>query len=251
MSSLPHASIAVCTSASGTPSFVRLPEWTAVSGPISRAVCFARSSSRSLITTLAPCSASISAVARPMPRALPVTIATLSSRTPIRSPCSARSLNAGGHGIDPSVNVVAQAPLTFRRRRGGTAAPRCERPSARGGATPPDRGEAEGGRGGRGRRERRGRVVVRASSGREHLDDAGGGRRGRDRTEIASRDGGEAARGGPERPGGAWTGPRPRALAVPACEARPREPVERGDLDDLPARDARAEVDREQRLGAA
>ena len=33
--------------------------------------------------TLAPCSLSSSAVARPMPRAEPVTIATLSSRTPM------------------------------------------------------------------------------------------------------------------------------------------------------------------------
>src|SRR5690348_1928310 len=33
--------------------------------------------------TLAPCSESSSAVARPMPRAEPVTIATLSSRTPM------------------------------------------------------------------------------------------------------------------------------------------------------------------------
>src|SRR4051812_35584240 len=35
------------------------------------------------MTTFAPCSLSNSAVARPMPRAEPVTIATLSSRTPM------------------------------------------------------------------------------------------------------------------------------------------------------------------------
>src|SRR5205814_10671432 len=50
---------------------------------ISDAACSARSVSRSLISTLAPCSQSSSAVARPMPRAEPVTIATLSSRTPM------------------------------------------------------------------------------------------------------------------------------------------------------------------------
>jgi hypothetical protein len=39
-----------------------------------------------LISTFAPCSESSSAVARPMPRADPVTIATLPSRTPMSSP---------------------------------------------------------------------------------------------------------------------------------------------------------------------
>src|SRR4051812_4661147 len=43
------------------------------------------SPSRSLMTTFAPCSLRISAVVRPMPRADPVTIATLSSRTPMSS----------------------------------------------------------------------------------------------------------------------------------------------------------------------
>ena len=37
------------------------------------------------MTTFAPCSESSSAVARPMPRADPVTIATLSSSTPMVS----------------------------------------------------------------------------------------------------------------------------------------------------------------------
>src|SRR4051794_6755116 len=41
------------------------------------------SPSRSLMSTLAPCSLSSSAVARPMPRAEPVTIATFPSRTPM------------------------------------------------------------------------------------------------------------------------------------------------------------------------
>src|SRR3712207_1721324 len=83
MSSLPQASMAVWTSASGAPGCVRSPPWTTVSASISPAACSARSASRSLMSTLAPCSASSSAVARPMPRADPVTIATLSSRTPM------------------------------------------------------------------------------------------------------------------------------------------------------------------------
>ena len=86
MSILPQASIAVWTSSSGAPSFVRSPAKTAVSPAISPAVCSAASPSRSLTRTFAPCSASSSAVARPMPRAEPVTIATLSSRTPMSVP---------------------------------------------------------------------------------------------------------------------------------------------------------------------
>src|SRR5215217_4399295 len=85
MSIFPQASIADCTSASGAPGTVRSPPWTALSPWISEAVCSATSASRSLISTLAPCSDSSSAVARPMPRADPVTIATLSSRTPMSS----------------------------------------------------------------------------------------------------------------------------------------------------------------------
>src|SRR3954469_24242679 len=84
MSSLPQASIAVWTSFSGVPSLVRSPAKTVVSPSIPPAACSATSPSRSLIRTFAPCEASNSAVARPMPRAEPVTIATLSSRTPIR-----------------------------------------------------------------------------------------------------------------------------------------------------------------------
>src|SRR5688572_22017742 len=88
MSILSQASIAVWTSASGAPVAVRSPPYTTVSPSISDAVCSARSASRSLISTLAPCSLSSSAVARPMPRAEPVTIATLPSRTPMSASSS-------------------------------------------------------------------------------------------------------------------------------------------------------------------
>src|SRR3954447_9358733 len=83
MSILPQASMALWTSLPGASGFVRSPHHTSVSPPISPAVCSATSASRSLMITLAPCSDSSSAVARPMPRAEPVTIATLSSRTPM------------------------------------------------------------------------------------------------------------------------------------------------------------------------
>src|SRR3954466_4117686 len=90
MSIRPKLSTAVWTSLSGASPLVRSPEKTAVSPWISDAACSATSPSRSLMTTLAPCELSSSAVARPMPRADPVTIATLSSSTPIRdSLCSA------------------------------------------------------------------------------------------------------------------------------------------------------------------
>src|SRR5918997_4852945 len=93
MSSRPQASIAAATSARGAPGFVRSPAWTSVSPAIADAVCSASSPSRSLITTFAPCSASSPAVARPIPRADPVTIATLSSSTPIGS---SSSVSGGG-----------------------------------------------------------------------------------------------------------------------------------------------------------
>src|SRR3954451_158527 len=83
MSSWPNASTAVSTSLSGTPSFVRSPANATVSLWISFDASSATSPSRSLTRTLAPCSARSSAVARPMPRAEPVTMATLSSRTPM------------------------------------------------------------------------------------------------------------------------------------------------------------------------
>src|SRR5438874_7466376 len=87
MSILPQASIAVWTSLSGAPDWVRSPAKTVVSPAMASAVSWATSPSRSLMRTFAPCSASTSAVALPIPRALPVTIATLSSRTPMRVSC--------------------------------------------------------------------------------------------------------------------------------------------------------------------
>src|SRR5436305_2761925 len=82
MSSWPKSSSAFLTRSSGTPGLVRSPAKTVVSPWISPAACSATSPSRSLIRTLAPCSASSSAVARPMPRAEPVTIAAFPSSTP-------------------------------------------------------------------------------------------------------------------------------------------------------------------------
>src|SRR5580692_9072233 len=89
MSILPNESIAFLTSSSAAPGLVRSPANTAVSPLISPAACSATSPSRSLIRTCAPCATSSSAVARPMPRAEPVTIADLPSSTPIAlwSPC--------------------------------------------------------------------------------------------------------------------------------------------------------------------
>src|SRR3954453_2236697 len=73
------------------------------------------------MTTLAPCSDSSSAVARPMPRAEPVTIATLSSRTPIPRTISGPLQPVGpadhvehdlvGPGADPVQPQVAPGPL--------------------------------------------------------------------------------------------------------------------------------------------
>src|SRR4051812_7260153 len=85
MSSWPNSSTAFWTSWSAAPSEVRSPANTAVSPWISLAVCSATSPSRSLMSTRAPCSASSSAVARPIPRAEPVTIAAFPSSTPMRS----------------------------------------------------------------------------------------------------------------------------------------------------------------------
>src|SRR5919204_1545305 len=82
MSSRPKSPSAFFTSSSGTPSFVRSPAKTVVSPSISPAACSATSPSRSLTRTLAPFSARSSAVARPMPRADPVTIAAFPSSTP-------------------------------------------------------------------------------------------------------------------------------------------------------------------------
>src|SRR5665213_280453 len=89
MSILPNESTAFLTSSSAAPGLVRSPAKTAVSPSISPEACSATSPSRSLIRTWAPCATSSSAVARPIPRAEPVTIAVLPSSTPIAvaSPC--------------------------------------------------------------------------------------------------------------------------------------------------------------------
>src|SRR3712207_360811 len=57
------------------------------------------SASRSLMRTFAPCSESSSAVARPMPRADPVTIATLSSRIPMCRAPSTKSKGGNSRGM--------------------------------------------------------------------------------------------------------------------------------------------------------
>ena len=67
--------------------------------------------------TLAPCSLSSSAVARPMPRAEPVTIATLSSRTPMREHDSRKSsYKPYERPITSSMISSVPAPIRFRRR---------------------------------------------------------------------------------------------------------------------------------------
>src|SRR3954452_16813146 len=79
--------------------------------------------------TLAPCSESSSAVARPMPRAEPVTIATLSSRTPmaeedIGGPRISRGPPSyyGVVVLRANVSVFEYAPV-----RSGAVAPMCWR----------------------------------------------------------------------------------------------------------------------------
>src|SRR5271168_324564 len=126
MSILPNDSIAFCTSSSGAPGLVRSPANTAVSPAISDAACSATSPSRSLIRTCAPCATSSSAVARPIPRAEPVTIADLPSSTPIAvaSPCrcerSADYRSVGGSAADDDAEVlrVDGAGLAVGKRRG-------------------------------------------------------------------------------------------------------------------------------------
>src|SRR5215212_5871373 len=86
MSIFPKETTAVSTSLSQAPSFVRSPENTAVSPWISFAASSATSPSRSLTRTCAPCCASSPAVARPIPRAEPVTIAAFPSSTPPMAP---------------------------------------------------------------------------------------------------------------------------------------------------------------------
>src|ERR1700722_18245294 len=79
-SSPPNVSIAAPTKRSGKPWSVTLP-FTAPAAPpadlISSATARPGSSSASLTTTLAPCRANLSAMARPMPRPEPETRATL------------------------------------------------------------------------------------------------------------------------------------------------------------------------------
>src|SRR5919202_1083010 len=127
MSSRPKASTAFWTSWSGTPSLVRSPLKTAVSPWISPAACSATSPSRSLIRTCAPCSASTSAVARPIPRAEPVTIAAFPSSTPT-CPLSLFEVEremlwaVPGGGSAVRVGAVAVVRVRARRGRGGVPA---------------------------------------------------------------------------------------------------------------------------------
>ena len=77
------------------------------------------------MTTLAPCSDSSSAVARPMPRAEPVTIATLSSRTPIPRKIWGPALRGpptdyGLVVLEVNVSVFEYAPV-----RSGSVDPMC------------------------------------------------------------------------------------------------------------------------------
>src|SRR5580704_9461995 len=122
MSTRPHSSTTFCTSSSGTPGFVRSPANTSVSPAISDAVCSATSPSRSLIRTFAPFSERSSAVARPMPRAEPVTIATLSSRIAISGPPISR-VEAGHHASDGANGASA----ADRDCKGAGAEPRLDR----------------------------------------------------------------------------------------------------------------------------
>jgi hypothetical protein len=92
----PNASIAALTRSSQAPGFVRSPLKTAVSPSISLAACSATSPSMSLMRTFAPSATNSSAVALPMPRADPVMIAALPSRSPIdRAPFLRISVEPG------------------------------------------------------------------------------------------------------------------------------------------------------------
>ena len=118
---------------------------------ISLAVCSATSASRSLIRTLAPWLLSSSAVARPMPRAEPVTIATLSSRTPIAlsrisrfrergtlcelcerpvaAAVSQNAMPAGAIASSERLQAPPPPPLRLRRGAGPRVADRPRRPA--------------------------------------------------------------------------------------------------------------------------
>src|ERR1700709_422260 len=106
MSMAPKASMPAATSLSAASGWVRSPAWTAVSPLISPAACSATSASRSLISTLAPSLANISAVAGPIPRADPVTIAAFPSRSPISRSLLMDSVKFGSGGYkEPTVLV--------------------------------------------------------------------------------------------------------------------------------------------------
>src|SRR3990170_3801299 len=115
MSSCPNSSIAFSTRASHTPSCVRSPPKTAVSPSISAAASAARSASRSFTRTRAPWAQRSSAVARPIPRAEPVTIAALPSSTfmsPLLSLACPRSLR-GRCGVNV-IRIVAMSTRVDR-----------------------------------------------------------------------------------------------------------------------------------------
>src|SRR4249920_3807802 len=149
MSTAPKASTPAATSLSATSGLVRSPAKTAVSPSISPAACSATSASRSLISTLAPSRTNISAVARPIPRADPVTIAAFPSRSPIAlSVLLLRSRNFGSEAIwngrwltGQSVPPHADGPIrpvcldvsARRRTRGGSPAQAAGSDGGRGG----------------------------------------------------------------------------------------------------------------------
>jgi hypothetical protein len=83
MSIAPKASTPAAINSSAAPGAVRSPPKTAVSPPISAAARAANSTFWPAIITFAPSAAKSSAIARPIPRAEPVTIAVLPSRIPI------------------------------------------------------------------------------------------------------------------------------------------------------------------------
>src|SRR4051812_6154254 len=106
MSTAPKASTPAATSLSAASGWVRSPAWTAVSPSISPAACSATSASRSLISTLAPSAANNSAVARPIPRADPVTIAAFPSRSPISRSLLMDSVKFGSGGYKEPTALV-------------------------------------------------------------------------------------------------------------------------------------------------
>src|SRR4051812_19476680 len=149
MSSRPHSSTARWIISSGTPGWVRSPAKATVAPAISAAACSATSPSRSLTRTLPPCSARSSAVARPMPRAEPVTMATLSSRTPMG--LLLRTVVSGGRGARRPARRDSQPHAPDRPRvaavlelgDAGAEVPRRRRAAGRGQAHPDGAGAGE------------------------------------------------------------------------------------------------------------